>query len=153
MLLNTSFDEIYHLFLSQIQDYNLRNLLNNNIDIAQDMLKTFLLRSIPKFANCTKRIMDIDDTTDEFPCKLDLAEKNILSELMVCTWLDWVINDIRQISLHLQDNDFKTFSEESNLKQKSEYCDRVREKASQDMVEYGLRNTPFDKWAVGDYGV
>lgn len=97
--------------------------------------------------------MDIDDTTDEFPCKLDLAEKNILSELMVCTWLDWVINDIRQISLHLQDNDFKTFSEESNLKQKSEYCDRVREKASQDMVEYGLRNTPFDKWAVGDYGV
>ena len=23
----------------------------------------------------------------------------------------------------------------------------------QDMVEYGLRNTPFDKWAVGDYGV
>ena len=141
VLLNTSFDEIYHLFLSQIQDYNLRNLFNNNIDIAQDMLKTFLLRSIPKFANCTKRIMDIDDTTDEFP------------ELMVCTWLDWVINDIRQISLHLQDNDFKTFSEESNLKQKSEYCDRVREKASQDMVEYGLRNTPFDKWAVGDYGV
>ena len=62
MLLNTSFDEIYHLFLSQIQDYNLRNLFNNNIDIAQDMLKTFLLRSIPKFANCTKRIMDIDDT-------------------------------------------------------------------------------------------
>lgn len=97
--------------------------------------------------------MNIDDTIDEFPCKLDLAEKNILSELMVCTWLDWVINDIRQISLHLQDNDFKTFSEESNLKQKSEYCDRVREKASQDMVEYGLRNTPFDKWAVGDYGV
>jgi hypothetical protein len=101
VLLNTTFDEIYHLFLSQIQDYNLRNLFNNNIDIAQDMLKTFLLRSIPKFANCTKEIMDIDDSIDEFPCKLDLAEKNILSELMVCTWLDWVINDIRQISLHL----------------------------------------------------
>lgn len=99
--MNTTFDEIYHLFLSQIQDYNLRNLFNNNIDIAQDMLKTFLLRSIPKFANCTKEIMDIDDSIDEFPCKLDLAEKNILSELMVCTWLDWVINDIRQISLHL----------------------------------------------------
>ena len=101
MLLNTTFDEIYHLFLSQIQDYNLRNLFNNNIDIAQDMLKTFLLRSIPKFANCTKEIMDIDDSIDEFPCKLDLAENNFLSELMVCTWLDWVINDIRQISLHL----------------------------------------------------
>jgi len=117
------------------------------------MLKTFLLRSIPKFANCTKKIIEVDPSSNEFPCALDLSEKNILSELMVCTWLDWVINDIRQISLHLQDNDFKTFSEESNLKQKSEYCDRVREKASQDMVEYGLRNTPFEKWAVGDYGV
>nr|DAF83932.1 MAG TPA: hypothetical protein [Caudoviricetes sp.] len=59
------------------------------------MLKTFLLRSIPKFANCTKKIIEVDPSSNEFPCALDLSEKNILSELMVCTWLDWVINDIR----------------------------------------------------------
>lgn len=97
--------------------------------------------------------MDISLDDSEFSVQLDLQEKNILSELMVQTWLEWVINDIRQINLHLQDNDFKTFSEESNLKQKSEYCDRLREKISQDMVDYGLRITPFDKWAEGDYGV
>lgn len=97
--------------------------------------------------------MNISQEDTEFHTELDLAEKNILSELMVCTWLEWIINDIRQINLHIQDNDFKTFSEESNLKQKSEYFDRMREKVSQDMVDYGLRMTPFDKWAEGDYGV
>lgn len=111
------------------------------------------MRSIPKFTNCTKNIMNVTSDDTEFSVELDLSEKNILSELMVYTWLEWIINDIRQINLHLQDNDFKTYSEESNLKQKSEYCDRLREKISQDMVDYGLRMTPFDKWAEGDYGV
>ena len=48
---------------------------------------------------------------------------------------------------------FKHYSEESNLKQKSERLDRMREKVSQDMVVYGLYHTPFNKWADGDYDV
>jgi hypothetical protein len=150
---NTDFEEVYHLFLSSIQDYNLKRLFDTEIDIAEDMLYTLLMRSIPKFYNCQKDIKKLDYNNHQFLCELDIEEKNILSELMVSSWLDWVVNDITQMNIHLNDNDFKHFSEESNLKQKSEYSDRVREKVSQDIVNYGLYKTDFSKWAVGDYGV
>lgn len=150
---NTQFEEIYHLFLNSIQDYTIRNLFMNNIEIAQDMMKTFLVRSIPKFYNCVKNIKSFDLEEETFNCRLDYEEKNILSELMVLCWLDWVINDITQMNLNLNDTDFKHFSEESNLKQKSEYTDRLREKVNQDMINYGLYRTPFNNWADGNYGL
>ena len=31
------------------------------------------------------------------------------------------------------------------------YADRLREKVSQDMVDYGLYRTSFKDWAVGNY--
>lgn len=31
------------------------------------------------------------------------------------------------------------------------YADRLREKASQEMLEYDLNRTPFSQWAVGNY--
>lgn len=150
---NTQFEEIYHLFLNSIQDYTIRGLFMNNVEIAQDMIKTFLIRSIPKFYNCVKDIKNFNLEEDSFNCELDYEEKNILSELMVLNWLDWVINDITQMNLNLNDTDFKHFSEESNLKQKSEYTDRLREKVNQDMVNYGLYHTPFNNWAAGNYGL
>ena len=128
-------------------------MFNNNIEIAQDMLNVYLGRAIPKFYNCNKNIFATDLSSGEFPCELDLQEKDILSELMVLSWLDQVVSDIRQINLHVTDSDFKLYSEAENLKQKSEYSDRLREKASQDMVNYGLYHTPFSEWAVGNYGV
>lgn len=150
---NTKFEEIYHLFLNSIQDYTIRHLFVNNLEVAQDMMQTFLVRSVPKFYNCVKKIKDYSLENNEFNCELDSEEKNILSELMVISWMDWVINDITQMSLNLNDTDFRHFSEESNLKQKSEYTDRLREKANQDIVNYGLYHTPFEQWAVGNYGL
>lgn len=151
--MNTTFQEIYKLFLNSINDYHIRNLFKEDVTVAEDLLYTLLLRSIPKFYNCVKDIKNVDAAGGTFLCQLDVEECNILSELMVCAWLDLVINDIRQMNLHLSDNDFKHFSEESNLRQKSEYCDRVREKATQDMVNYGLYRTDFSAWGEGDYGV
>ena len=57
------------------------------------------------------------------------------------------------MNLSLNDNDFKHYSEEKNLKEKSTYADRLREKVSQEMTNYGLYRTPFSQWAVGNYGI
>lgn len=48
---------------------------------------------------------------------------------------------------------FKHYAEANNLKEKSEYADRQREKVSQDMTDYGLRHTPFKDWAAGNYAL
>lgn len=147
----TRFEEIYRLFLYTIQDFSLKNLFENDSDIAEDMMEVFLLRAIPKFINCRKDIQNVDIDNKTFKDNLDLTEKNILCDLMIITWLDRVINDITQMNLSLTDSDFKHYSEEKNLKEKTEYSDKLREKVSQAMVDYGLLHTPFSQWAVGNY--
>lgn len=150
---NTSFEEIYSLFLNSIQDYSIKNLFVYDTEIAQEMTETFLLRAIPKFRNCEKDLKNINLQCKFFNVKLDLEEEVILSDLMVLSWMDRVVNDIVQMNLNLNDNDFKHYSEEKNLREKSMYADRIREKVSQEMTNYGLYRTPFSQWAAGNYGI
>lgn len=102
----TKFEEIYKLFLNSIQDYHLQNLLDENFDIFDDLLETFLIRAIPNFKNCVKPIKNIDTEKKEFLVSLDLEEKNILSDLMVLSWLDWNNNNVIQMNVNVNDNDY-----------------------------------------------
>ena len=149
----TKFENIYSFFLNTIQDYSIKKLFESDIETATQMLEYFLMKAIPKFRNCEKNILDVDLNNSSFNCTLDLEEITILSDLMVLSWMDRVINDITQMNMSLTDNDFKHYSEERNLAGKSEYRDRWRENTSQAMVDYGLYRTPFSQWAVGNYGV
>lgn len=150
---NTKISEIYSMFLLQIQDYRIKNLFADTPVVADDLMKSFLSDAVSKFINCIKPISSLDFENNTFNCELDITEKNILKDLMVIAWVNWSVNDITQMNWALNDNDFKHFSEEKNLKEKSDYADRLREKASQDMVNYGLSHTPFKEWAVGNYGL
>ena len=101
----TKFEEIYELFLNSIQDYHIKNLFNEDFEVADDLLETFLIRAIPKFKNCVKQIKDVDKDLKQFMVTLDLEEKTILSDLMVLSWLDWNNNNVIQMNLSLNDND------------------------------------------------
>lgn len=104
---NTDFSEIYHIFLNSIQDYHLKNLFSENIEFGEDMLETFLMKSITDFYNCSK-IKDFDTVTKEFNSSLTIDEKNILADLMKLAWVNYNINDITQMELNLNDNDLRT---------------------------------------------
>lgn len=149
----TKFEDIYHLFLNSIQDYHIKNLFLEDQALAEDLLETFMIRGLSKFRNCEKDISNLDLENKEFLVDLNIEEQNIITDLMILSWMDHVVNDIIQMNLTLTDNDFKHFSEEKNLREKSMYADRLREKASQEMVEYGLHRTPFSEWADGNYGL
>lgn len=151
----TYFKEIFSLFLGTIQDYNLKNMFIYNPEVAEDMMETFLKKSIPYFYNCQKDIKNTDNIDMEckkFNIKLDMEEKNILSDLMVLCWFERLTNNILQVDGNLQDTDFKTFSEANNLKEKSERLDRMREKVHQEINQYGWSRTSFSQWADGQYG-
>lgn len=149
----TTFEEIYKLFLSSIQDYVIRKLFLEDEEIAEDLLETFLMRAIPLFRGCEKDIKTVDTVSKTFLVTLDIEEKRILADLMLLSWMDWIINDITQMNLSLNDNDFKHYSEEKNLREKSTHADRFREKTYQNMTDYLLYRTPFNQWAVGNYGL
>ena len=104
----TNFETIYKIFLSTIQDYHIKNLFNEDFEIADDLLETFLIRAVSHFKNCIKPIDDIDLDAKCFNVDLDINEINILSDLMVLSWLDWNNNNVIQMNLSLTDNDCVT---------------------------------------------
>ncbi len=150
---NTKISDIYKMFLLTIQDYRIKKMFIDTPEVADDLMQNFLMDAVSKFINCSKQINELDFENDTFFCELDIQEKTIIKDLMVIAWMNWNVNDITQMNWSLNDNDFRHFSEEKNLKEKSEYADRLREKVSQDMVNYGLSHTPFKEWAVGNYGL
>lgn len=150
---NTKISDIYKMFLLTIQDYRIKKMFIDTPEVADDLMQNFLIDAVSKFINCSKQINELDFENDTFFCELDIQEKTIIKDLMVIAWMNWNVNDITQMNWALNDNDFKHFSEEKNLREKSEYADRLREKVSQDMVNYGLSHTPFKEWAVGNYGL
>lgn len=101
----TSFETIYKIFLSTIQDYHIKRLFNEDFEVADDLLETFLIRAVSHFKNCIKPIKDIDLDSKCFNVDLDINEINILSDLMVLAWLDWNNNNVIQMNLSLTDND------------------------------------------------
>ena len=103
----TKFEDVYPLFLNTIQDYSIKNLFKYNIDVALEMIEYFLLKSIPKFRNCEKDLSNPDTNCKNFGVKLDLEEKVILSDLMVVSWMDRVVNNITQMNAGLNDNDWR----------------------------------------------
>lgn len=102
----TEFQSIYRLFLSQIQDYRIAQLFKDNVELAEDRLETYLFRAVTHFKNCVKPILsNYDANTKSFTVDLDMEEISILSELMVLNWMEWNIQNILQMNLHLDDTD------------------------------------------------
>lgn len=147
----TTFEEIYDLFLISIQDYKLDKLYSNSEEDFKTFLQGFLIKAISNFDNCTKDIQSYDLTNQSFYVELDLKEKIILSNLMTIEWLLREIQNINNINLHLNDTDFKMYSEAQNLKEKKEYYSVLREIVNQDMSNYSLKNISWSDWAGGNY--
>lgn len=133
----TPFSVITDLALVVIDDYKLVHLSNVDEDAFKTYLEGFLVTSIPDFDGC-KTDLSYSLETATFENDLSIKEQSILSKFMVIKWFEREVNDVTQISLGLQGRNFKRNSEASNLKEKSEYIDRLREKVKQDITDYQL---------------
>lgn len=151
--MNTTFEDVYKVFLNKIQDWKQRNLFLSNEVVAIDLCRSFLMKGIAKFITCQKPIGATPADATSFAFALDITEMDILTSLMVEAWLDRVIMDITQMNLTLTDNDFRHYSEEKNLEKKVEARDRLREINSQDMWNYDFKAIPWLDWSEGNYGI
>ena len=153
---NTKYVEINDLFMSQINDYRLISIYNE--DILNDTtnlniyLLGFMLLAIPEFTPCTQDLSDRDDTTlMEFKYLMTDENKKILSKLMVKEWLAKELKDILQMRWNITDSDFKHYSEAQNTKSKQDVLSELREECSQLLVDYGLRNNNWSEWLLGNF--
>ena len=150
--MGTTFERIYDLALITIRDYKIDNWAKNQYNVFLQYMQGILIRAIPKFTNCLQNLDYTQDPTTNvyyFINTLTPLEQSILADLMVEIWFFSDINDIVQINVQLQGRDKKTNSIDANLKQKSEYYDRIKEKISQSMSDYQLSGDNFAK-VLGD---
>ena len=135
----TNFDTIYDRALVTIKDYQLDALAQADYEAFLLHLQGILERAVPDFTLCSQSLdYDTESTPPAFTSTLNNKEINILAELMVYNWFSGKINDVTQFQGHLNNKEFKSHSEGANLKEKSEYLDRLREKIAQDIVDYQL---------------
>lgn len=142
----TAYSEINELFLGSIQDYKIDKLFALNSDTVEIYMKMFLIRSIPYFDSCVKNLEDRDDEYRTFNFTLNTDEKVILSNLMVVEWLRKETHDIRQMQLHLNDKDFKTYAEANNLKEKRETLFSIKEEVDKLMKRYSQKHIDWNDY-------
>lgn len=133
----TTFDDIIDLGLSRVQDYKLDQLYTVNPQYFQAITDAFLKNHLGDFSSCRQSLAyDLGNRT--FISSFTIQEQDILADLWVYSWLEWHINNVTQFENVLTDNDYKRHSAAENLKQKSEYFDRIREKYNQRITDYQL---------------
>lgn len=157
----TPFSNIYDKALVVIQDYKLDALATKDYASFLLFMKGLLENSIDLFngtlsdLSWTNRVeVDTDDEGNEtyyddsyFNADLTSKEQSILAMIIVYEWFLRETQDVRQFNNHLQTRDFKVFSEANNLKQKSDYSDKLREKYLYEIQQYQL-NKLDDFWEV-----
>ena len=147
----TKFDEIYKIFLNGISnDYRIKKMFLEDVEVAEDMLLTWLTKAVTYFTDCLQDLennFDIENNT--FTLDLTLTEKVILADLMLLAWMDWNINNITQMNLSLQDSDFNRHAETQNLRGKVSYANEWRERVYHQISEYTHKDITIADWATG----
>jgi len=141
-MMGTLFEKVYDRALIVIEDYKLNKLAEQDYEAFLLYLQGTLERSIPDFTSCNTDLSynEVEDENGNmvmaFDNELSNKEINILSSIMVYNWFSRKVQDVTQFQGHLSNKEFKAHSEANNLKEKSEYLDRLREKYNQDIVDY-----------------
>jgi hypothetical protein len=147
--MGTPFSTIYDRFIAMVKDYRLDALYVKDKDSFYEFLKGFLLNSIDMFDGAlqdltyisqTETNNNVESTVYYFNNTLTSKEIYILCLGVMIAWYQNDLNDVTQFRLHLNVKDFKTYSEQANLKQRSEVLDKMREDLSKHIIEYQLKN-------------
>jgi hypothetical protein len=146
----TPFSTVFDSFSMLVNDYRLTALYQTSVTDFQTYLQGWLEHAVLDFDVCDQSLA-FDTTVGYFA--VTLTDKNILllARFMVKYWLEKEVNDVTQMSIHIQDRDFKTFSEAQNLQAKTSYLMTVKEELSQTLVDYGLKTNDWTSWLAGTF--
>lgn len=137
--MGTPFKDVVDMALITIQDYKIDKLYNNCKSQWIKYLSGFVVKAIPHF-DCSRIDLDFDISTLSFKNDLGYREIMILANWAVYEWFTREVQNVSQFNLTMTPSDFKRYAESQNLKEKSEYKDKLREIATQAMTVYSLHS-------------
>lgn len=136
----TSFDTIIDMGLTTIDDYSLVKLYNNSEEQFQKFCDGLLIRAVPNFFLC-QQPLTYNQTTREFESDFSTTEVSILADLWAIEWMTRKVDNSAQFQAKLQNSgSFKNHSEAQNLKEKTTWLDKMRERVYQKITDYQTEN-------------
>jgi len=129
----TSFEEIYDIFLSQINDP-----VFVEFDEDDELKYRYLLNSIPKFRKCKQDLSDRDDK--QFNVTLTDEEKLILGTLMVIEYLNPQIVAQEHLRQFLNSKDFKMSSQGNHLEKLLAMFKAKKREVDKLIIDYTYNN-------------
>lgn len=137
----TSFDAVEDLALVVISDYKLDNLYRLSQEDFQRYCDSFLVTAINDYNLECDSDLGFNLSTRQLDKDLNSSEMKILADFWGLAWFMKEVQDSTQFSLKLTSTGgFQTHSEAQNLKEKSAWADKLRERISQKIVDYQLKN-------------
>ncbi|MBS4462304.1 hypothetical protein JXA27_06995 [Aerococcaceae bacterium zg-B36] len=136
----TKFQEIYPLFLSQIDDYEMSQLEDNELEV---LIKPYLLVAI---ITCQRTISDIDEVNEEeeyFEKDLTLQEKILLAKAMKLEWIREKKFNLELMRKSLGDRDYKAIQGTDYLKELTNVEATLRKEVTQELIEYTYSKNDF----------
>jgi hypothetical protein len=150
--MGTQSSEITDLFLTKISDYRLDIIYNTSGSfVLNNYVEGWLLNAISDFEDYSDQSLAYtvsgSATEGYFSADLNMKNKLMLANFVTKYWLQKSINDLLQMSLHVTDKDFKTFSAAQNLKAKQDYLNSLKEELSQSLIDYTYKRNNWTDWA------
>ena len=145
----TSVSDIFDLFMTRVNDYQLTAIYNTSASTLNMHLEPYLLDTIQEFDICDQPLdytLTSGSVEGYFTENLNNRNKYMLSRIMVKFWLAYSIRNILNMSLIIQDHDFKTYAQSANLKAKQDFYTTEKEEVSQLLVDYGYKNNDWANW-------
>ena len=144
--MTTAYSDVYDLFLVQIKDWKIDALYAASVPNFSTYLKGFLVLTVPKFTVFCDQSLARDDSGATFDEDLTDKNKQMLARLMIQEWLKKEVQDIRQMNLHFNGREYKTYSEAKNLDSKQDYLIFVTEQNEQAISDYAWNAQDFTDW-------
>lgn len=131
--MNTKFSDIYPIFLSQIDDYEIYHLDQEEVEIH---IEKYLINGLLTIHRHIKKALDINEREKSFNHELALIEKLLIAKSMKLEWIREKKNNLELMRKSVGDRDFKAIQGTDILKELSKVESDLRKEIEQEMVDY-----------------
>ena len=148
--MTTSADTITDLFMMRIQnDYTLNNIYSTSGSIVlTNFTEPFLLDAIDLFNPVSEESLTYTEGTASavgyFTADLSREAKNILSKIMVLSWVQRQVANLLAMSRYVVDRDFRVSA--PMLPSLQNYSILKTEEIDKLLNDYAYRNLDWDNW-------
>lgn len=137
----TPIREIFDIFLKQIDDDILALMIQNNKEILEELLLTYLEGATCNFDKCKKDLSIIKPSVEnemngEIESDLDLNEKYILADEMILFWLRTKILREDNLRVMLTDHDYNQKSPANMLDKLLKLQESTEKKLKKKKIRY-----------------